>query len=191
MKRVFLAGLLGALGMFIWMSLAHMVLPLAMVGVSEIPNEGPVLAALQTSLGTTPGFYIFPGQGLPPNASRAERSKAMQGYQEKLTNNPSGILIYHPPGRPMLTPGQLGTEFLTEFLEAFFACLLLARAALGTYSRRVAFVTTIGIVAMLVTNVPYWNWYGFPGNYTVVAMFTTVVGFFIVGLIGGKVLRTV
>jgi uncharacterized membrane protein len=69
--------------------------------------------------------------------------------------------------------------------------LLLARAALGSYSRRVAFVTTIGIVAVFATNVSYWNWYGFPSDYTIAYMFTQLVGFLVVGLIAGKVLKTV
>ena len=82
-------------------------------------------------------------------------------------------------------------EFATEFLEAFFACLLLAWATLGTYARRVAFVTTIGWVAVLTTNVSYWNWYGFPTAYTVANMFSQLVGFLVLGLIAGRVLKTV
>jgi hypothetical protein len=90
-----------------------------------------------------------------------------------------------------LTPAQLITEFITEVLEAFFASLLLARAALGSYWRRAAFVTTVGVVAILATNVPYWNWYGFPTDYTAAYMTTQLIGFFVVGLIAGKVLKTV
>lgn len=191
MKRVLLAALLGGIGMFIWMSIAHMVLPLGRIGVGEIPNEGPALAALHDSLGDKSGLYIFPGFGAGENATRAEMNYAMGHYQAKLDANPSGILVYHPAGAKALTPGQLITEFITELLEAFFASLLLARAALGTYSRRVAFVLTIGIVAILATNVPYWNWYGFPSDYTVAYMFTQLVGFLVVGLIAGKVLKTV
>ena len=189
MKRVLLAGILGALGMFVWMSLAHMVLPLGTIGFSEIPNEQAVLDAMHTSIGNQGGLYLFPGAGV--NKSRAEQREAMKHYQEKLDTNPSGLLIYHAPGARMLAPSQLAIEFLTEFIEAFLASLLLARAALGSYGRRVAFVLTIGIVAVFVTNVPYWNWYGFPGAYTVAYMVTTLIGFLVLGLIAGKVLKTV
>jgi hypothetical protein len=191
MKRVLLAAVLGAIGMFVWMSLAHMVLPLGRIGVSELPNEAPVLAAMQASAGNQPGLYIFPALGIGKNASRAEMNNAMASYQQKLSANPSGILIYHPAGAKALAPGQLITEFIAEFLESFFACLLLARAALGSYSRRVAFVTTIGIVASLATNISYWNWYGFPTDYTIAYVVTQLLGFFVVGLIAGKVLKTV
>ncbi|HEY3928085.1 MAG TPA: hypothetical protein VGL89_06910 [Candidatus Koribacter sp.] len=189
MKRVLLAALLGAIGMFIWMSIAHMATSLGTMGISEIPNEAPVLAAMHDSIGNQGGLYLFPGAGL--NQPRAEQREAMKHYQEKLDANPSGLLIYHAPGARMLAPSQLAIEFITEFLEAFFASLLLARAALGSYGRRVAFVLTIGIVAVIVTNVPYWNWYGFPAVYTIGAMFTGLIGFLILGLIAGKVLKNV
>ena len=182
MKRVLLAAVLGAIGMFVWMSLAHMVLPLGHIGFSEIPNEPAVLSAMSASLGDHSGMYIFPDLGVSKNATH---------YQEKLNLNPSGLLIYHPAGAKALAPAQLITEFLTEFVEAFLCSLLLARAALGSYSKRVAFVTTIGIVAIFATNVPYWNWYGFPSDYTIAYMFTQLVGFLAVGLIAGKVLKTV
>lgn len=189
MKRVLLAGFLGALGMYVWMFLAHMITPLGTMGISEIPNEPPVLSAMHASIGSTPGMYLFPGAAV--NGTRAEQREAMKHYQEKLDANPSGLLIYHPPGRRMMMPSQLVIEFATEFIEAFLASLLLAWATLGTYARRVAFVTTIGWVAVLATNVPYWNWYGFPTAYTIAYMFTNLVGFLIVGLIAGKILKTV
>jgi hypothetical protein len=189
MKRVLLAAFLGAIGMYLWMFVAHMATPLGTMGISEIPKEAPVLSALQSSIGNAPGMYLYPGAAV--HGTRAEQQEAMKHYQEKLDANPSGLLIYHPAGLKMNMAPMLILEFVTEFVEAFLACLLLAWATLGTYGRRVAFVTTIGWVAVLATNVPYWNWYGFPATYTVAYMFTQLVGFLVLGLIAGKVLRTV
>ncbi len=191
MKRVLLAAILGAFGMFVWNFAAHMLLPLATMGVSEIPNEAPVLSAMHSSMGDQSGLYIFPGMGAGPHPSRAQMNEAMSHYQEKLDANPSGLLIYHPPGEKGITAGHLITEFVTEFFEAFLAALLLAWATLGTYSRRVAFVLTIGFVAAITTNVPYWNWYGFPAAYTLGYVFSQLIAFLILGLIAGKVLKTV
>ena len=36
--------------------------------------------------------------------------------------------------------------------------------------------------------VPYWNWYGFPGNYTAAYMCIQIVGFTTVGIIAALVL---
>jgi len=43
MTRVFLAGILGGIAMFVWTSIAHTVLPLGEAGIREIPNEKTVL----------------------------------------------------------------------------------------------------------------------------------------------------
>ena len=190
-KRVWLAGLLGAIGMFVWASIAHVVLPLGTVGISEIPNEAPVLAAMQASIGNTSGLYFFPGMGVPPNASRDAQRAAMQNYDQKLAALPSGLLIYHPPGMKALTPGQLLTEFLTELVEALIVVWLLAQTRISSFGSRVAFVTIAGIMAALTTNIPYWNWYGFPTNYTTVYMFTEIAGYFVAGLVAAFVMRKV
>jgi hypothetical protein len=181
--RVWLAGFLGAIGMFVWASIAHIVLPLGTVGISEIPNEAPVLAAMQASIGSTSGLYFFPGMGVPPNASRDAQRAALQNYDQKLAALPSGLLIYHPPGMKALTPGQLLTEFLTELVESLIVVWLLAQTRLNSFVSRVAFVTIAGIMAAITTNIPYWNWYGFPTNYITVYMFTQIFAYFVVGLI--------
>jgi len=59
-KRILLAGILGGIAMFVWASLAHMVLPLGQTGIKEIPNEAAVLSAMRSSLGEKSGFYMFP-----------------------------------------------------------------------------------------------------------------------------------
>lgn len=190
MKRIFLAGLLGGIAMFAWTSLAHLALPLGTTGVQEIPNEAPVLAAMQASLGQNSGFYFFPGLGLGPNPSKEQERAGMQDYQKKLDANPSGILIYHPAGSvKALNPRQLGAEALTEFLEALLVAFLLAQTRLTGYVGRVGFVLVAGILAAMATNVPYWNWYGFPTNYTEAYAFTQIVGYLCVGLVAAAIVK--
>lgn len=54
--RIFLAALLGAIAMFIWSAIAHMMLPLGEAGLRDLPNDS-VLKALQNELGDQPGLY--------------------------------------------------------------------------------------------------------------------------------------
>ena len=82
-------------------------------------------------------------------------------------------------------------EFLTEVLEALLAVILPAQTRLETFGARVAFVTLAGILAALPTNVSYWNWYGFPTNYTASYMFIQFVGFFLVGIVAAIMFRRV
>jgi hypothetical protein len=77
-KRVLLVGLLGGIAMFIWVSIAHMVLPLGETGMREIPNEAPLLVAMQGQMGNSGGLYLFPGRGLGPDATRAQKNAAMK-----------------------------------------------------------------------------------------------------------------
>lgn len=187
-KRILLAGALGAIAMFIWASIAHVVLPLGETGFQEIPSEQAVLSSLQASLGTQSGLYIYPGLGLPPGATREQKNQAMKAVEQKLATTPSGLLIYHPPGAEGFSARRLITEFVTELAEALIAVFLLAQTRISTYAGRVGFIALVGLAAVITTNVSYWNWYGFPTNYTMAYMFIEFTGYLVAGLVAARVL---
>jgi|SRR5208337_243269 len=189
MKRILLAGILGGIAMFVWSSVAHLALPLGRVGIGEIPSEQAVLATMKAQLGGASGMYVFPGMGLGPNPTRQQQNDAMQAYAQKLAVNPSGLLIYHPPGAKAMTPGQLMTEFLIELLEAVILAFLLGQTRLTGFLSRLGLATLVGIVAAVTTNLPYWNWYGFPGNYTAAYMTIQVVDYIVAGTVAAMVLK--
>src|SRR6266511_2280281 len=112
--KILLAGILGGIAMFIWTSIAHLVLPLGEAGIGEIPNESAVLSAMQSNIGDQTGLYIFPGMGVGKNPTRQEKSEAMKHMDEKIAANPSGILMYHAPGCPFTFGKALGIEFATQ-----------------------------------------------------------------------------
>jgi hypothetical protein len=184
-----LAGLLGGIAMFVWSSLAHMVLPLGEAGIKEIPSEAAVLKAMHESIGLASGFYIFPGTGVRPDATKEERHAAMQQYEPKLAMYPSGILIYHPPGTGLMMPERLATEFVTELIESLLVVVLLVQTRLTSFASRLGFVVGAGVLAAIATNIPYWNWYGFPVTYTAGYIATQIVGFLCVGLVAAALLK--
>jgi len=187
--KILLAGVLGGIVMFIWTSIAHMALPLGEAGLGEIPNESTVLGVMQSNIGEQTGLYIFPGPGVGKNATRNEKDEAMKHMGEKMAANPSGILMYHAPGRPLELGKLLGVEFGTELLEAILVVFLLAQTRIASFAGRVGFVFVAGILAAIATNVSYWNWYGFPGAYTASYILTQIVGFLCVGIVAALVLR--
>ena len=138
--KILLAGIFGGIIMFIWTSIAHMALPLGEAGLGEIPNESAVLSAMQSNIGEQTGLYIFPGRGLGKNATRQEKQEAMKHMGEKIATNPSGILMYHAPGRPLSLGKLLGVEFATELLEAILVVFLLAQTRIASFAGRVGFV---------------------------------------------------
>jgi len=189
-KRVVIAGILGGLVMFCWLFVAHEFLPLGEMGVGEIPNEGPVLSAMQAAL-SQPGFYIYPGFGLGPNPTSAQRNAAMPAYMKKYEQTPHGILIYNPPSGPFDFGKLLGREFGLNVLEGLLAAWLLACAAAGRgYVARVGFVILVGILAAVTTNVEYWNWYEFPSNYVAGYIATQIIGFALVGLVVAAIVKS-
>jgi len=186
--KLLVAGILGGIVMFIWTSIAHMALPLGEAGIGEIPNESAVLSSMQSTIGEQSGLYVFPGPGVGKNATRQEKNDAMKHMVEKMAANPSGILMYHAPGRPFTFGKWLGIEFGTELFEAILVVFLLAQTRITTFAGRVGFVLVAGILAAITTNVSYWNWYGFPSAYTAGYMFIQIVGFFLVGIVAALVL---
>lgn len=186
--RVLVAAVLGAVAMFIWTSIAHMALPLGEAGIHEIPNEGDLILAMNSSLRDEEGLYLFPGTGLGPNATRQQKNDAMQQMATKVANGPSGILMYHPK-RPFTFGRWLVIEFVTQLLESILVVLLLAQTRIETFGGRAAFVLVAGILAALATNVSYWNWYGFPAIYIANYMLIEIIGFLCVGIVAALVLR--
>jgi hypothetical protein len=186
--KILVAGFLGAVVMFIWTFIAHMALPLGEAGISEIPNEQAVLAAMQSNIAEKSGLYFFPGLGVGPNATREEKNEAMKQEAAKTASGPSGLLVYNY-ARPFAFAKALTIEFATQLVEAILVVFLLAQTAIASFAGRVGFVLVAGILAAIATNVSYWNWYGFPCLYTVSYMFIQIIGFLCIGIVAALVLR--
>jgi len=183
MNRIFLAGLLGGIAMFIWVYISWTVLPLGSIGLRRLPNETAVLDPLQKNIAENSGIYLFPWVWLEPDTPDKD-------FVEKMSRYPSGILIYNAAGsRSIVMSHWLLVDFLTELAQALLAVFLLSRTRLTTFGARLTFVLLVGVLAAIATNVGYWNWYGFPWNYTLALIFTQVVGFLWIGLVAAFVLR--
>ena len=190
-KRILLAGLLGGIALFMWGSLSHIVLGLGSVGIKEIPRaqEAAVESSLRAALPES-GFYIFPGMGIPAGASTQDKQAATKLYEQKYRQGPNGILIFHPEGAEVMTPGQLMIQLALTIVEALIAAWLLSLTTLTTLGSRIGFVVVLGVLMALVTNVEYWGWYGFPTNYTLAYMLDKVIGFLVVGGVVAFITRT-
>jgi hypothetical protein len=185
--RIFFAGIVGGIVMFIWNFVAHDLLPLGEMGVRLIPNEDAVTSVLQTNLGDTSGFYVFPSGGLTPGATREQKGAAMKKAEEQMAAGAGGVLIYRPK-RIFNFPKRLGIEFATEMIESLLAVFLLAQTRITSFRGKVGFILTAGILAAIATNVPYANWYGFPKTFTLAQMIMMVVSFLCVGIVAALVL---
>jgi hypothetical protein len=177
MAKVVLGGFLTGIVLFFWGAFAHMVLPLGKMGVRQIPDEGPVLEAVRETV-REPGFYFFPGKDMNKPASESEE----QAWMEKVKRGPVGVLIVRPTDGEAISPRQLGTQLATDVLSALLAASLLTSVRAG-YWGRVLFVTMLGVFGFVTISLPYWNWYGFPTDFTAAEGIDQVVGWLIAGLI--------
>ena len=109
--------------------------------------------------------------------------------QQKIAANPSGILMYHPPGRQFAFGKLLAIEFSTEVLQAILVIWLLTQTRIDSFAGRIGFVLIAGFLAAITTNVSYWNWYGFPTVYTASYILIEIVGFALIGVTAALVLR--
>jgi len=176
-KRALLAGIVGAVGMYIWIFIAHMLLPLGEAGIQQISNEQALLTQMNSTI-TAPGLYMFPN--LAPGGDQAE-------YQRKIESGPSGLMMYFPK-RSFNFGTSLAIEFITELVQILLTTYLLTLTGIVALGGRVAFFAVAGLLAAITTNVSYWNWYGFPLSYSASYMFTIWFGFVCAGIVVALVL---
>jgi len=181
MKRIFLSGLVAGIAFFIWLSVVHLATPLGEVGVRAIPNETEVVTAVKNTI-SKDGFYFFPNAMTAPGASKEEKKAAMAAAMEKMKTSPTGIMIVHPNGKAPLAASLLIVEFLNDVVQGMLLAWLLSVSTMTTIKGKVMFAFVTGLAATCVTNVSYWNWYGFPTDYTLAYMFGEVGGYVVMGL---------
>jgi hypothetical protein len=187
MGRKLLASVLGGLAFFLWSFVAHDILPLGQTGLKEIPNEQAVLSSMKTNM-PDHGLYLLPGLGMPSGATRAEQSAAMEARMHKVETGPSGLLVYHP-SLDFSFGKALATELATNILQVLLAVILLGQTSLASFAARWRFLTVAGVLAAISTNISYWNWYGFPGNYTLAYTCTIAMGFVIAGAVAAAIVK--
>lgn len=188
MGRRILAGILGGVAFFAWATIAHLATGLAETGVSELPSEQAVVSSMKANIPQS-GMYIIPGWDLGPNATHAQRMAAMKDLTPKIKAGPTGLLIYHPQGSDPLSPRQMLTELLTNMVQMTIVAFLVGMASLATFRARWRFATAAGVLAAISTNISYWNWYGFPGNYTLAEIAIIAMGFVCGGIVVASMVK--
>jgi hypothetical protein len=176
MKRILIAGLLGAVACFIWGFISWAVLPWHNATMPNLPNEDAVIEVMRSNV-TATGVYQFPGHP----ATEAEG----QAWMDKYKRGPFGMLIYHANGtNPMSAQPFIG-GFVLNFVIATLAAYLLslAVAKMTAYSQRVIFVTLLGVFAALASHIMAWNWMYIPTAYSLVMSADAVINSLVAGLV--------
>ena len=182
-KRIVLAGVVAGIVLFLWESVAHMVLPLGEAGIRGLDNEAAMLAAIKANV-KEDGFYFFPNP-LAPGGTPEQQRQAEQA----MLAGPAGIMIVHPKGDPGLTATRLILQGTFDILSMILAGIVLSQAVmLKGLGLRIGLVTMLACLPTLRTELPQWNWYGFPAAYTASQLTLHLVGFALGGFVLAKVI---
>ncbi len=181
--RLFIAAILGGIVMFVWGAFSHMVLNIYGTSMTPVPNETAVIAALKENI-KEPGWYFVPGMDM----TRQPTDEEMASFTEKYKAGPTASIIYQPVGSDLISPTQLGTEFVSNIAAAFIAALILSFAVVGFF-RGAVISTLIGLTGWLSINVSYWNWYRFPTSFVTAELIDQAAGWFLSGLVIAFVMR--
>jgi hypothetical protein len=162
MKRILIAGALAGIAMFVWESVAHMLLPLGEMGISSLPDEPAVRAALAAHLGSADGLYFYPDMRINDNPGAG----------------PWGLLLYHP--QMSFSYAVMGWEALTELVMGLALAWLIAIASVASFGKRMSIAVLVGVAAAFAVSPSYTIWYGFPAAYTLAQMIVAF-GDYVVG----------
>jgi hypothetical protein len=163
MKNIVLAGVAGAVVLFIWSSLSWMILPWHQKTLHQFKDDAMVTAVLQANVDKS-GVYLLPAETEADNRSPAVFAAVSLEGRRGMT---SALLIY----------------FVTECVAALLAAWLLSKTTISSYSGRIAFILVFAIAAAIIASLPNWNWWGFDSQYTLAAMADIIIGWLLAALV--------
>ena len=121
--------------------------------------------------------------------SRIKQAKAE--HDKKHEAGPVGLIVLRTnPGAPM-GPSKFAVSFIINLLCTLISAWLLwlARGSLPRYWSRVGFVGLLGLLTGIMVDGNYWNWMFFAADYSLVMLADRTVGWLLVGLLLGAIIR--
>jgi hypothetical protein len=176
--RIAVAALFGAIVIFLWQFVSHMLLPIGEMGFRAPQNESAVLQAASSGLPDS-GVYLLPY--LAPE--KMNDATAVQDWTRRAQKNPFLFVVVNPTntiGAGMLP--ELGRQFVINLLGALLVAFVLAGAAWG-FGMRVLVAVGFGVFGWLLDIVPLWNWYKFPADYVVGNLLDQGIGWLLAGIV--------
>lgn len=185
MTKIAVGGILAGLVMFIWSSIAHLALPIGLMGFNATPGEDAVLAALKAS-NSGSGLYILPGNDYFQSLSKssAEQQAAMKAMYDKARASGWAMVVYHPDGGTEISAKTLGLQFFSQVVVCwiFAFALWAAMPRIRSFGMRVWLVAIMGVLPFVGSDFPNWNWYGFPSAYMAGKLLDYWVGAILAGI---------
>ncbi len=186
MKRIMIAGVLGAIVYYIWGMLAWMALPLHTPTLSGLVDGAAITTVLKDQNLET-GVYVYPWTDNQDDWKNPESD-----FMKNHNAGPIYSIYYESAGAAPMNAGVLAGGFVIDLLAALLAACLLSSVSMNagrSYARRVGFVIGLGLFVALIGHASYWNWMHFPTGYTLAFVADVVIGWTLAGLAIAAVVR--
>lgn len=189
MLRLLLAAAISAVVLFIWGFVSWTVLSWHSDTASAFVDEIAVGEALRANA-PEDGVYWLPMMPQPDDdwVDAAAYERAKDAYPESYEEGPVAFVFYRNQASympPMTFIKGLGLYFLSALLAA----LLLKSANLKSFVARVLFVLGLGAFVGVTADLSYWNWMGYPTDWSLVNAADHVVAWLLVGIVLAIALR--
>ena len=180
-SKSLVATVVGALTVFVWGGISHMVL-LKGIGFTRMSNEEAIVSTLRSSL-PGDGLYFFPSIDLRGKQTVAEKAS----WEARFRAGPTGMIVYHRAGGTPVSAKKLSVQFLSDVLAAGIIAYLLS-LTVAPYWSRVALSALLGAFGLVAISSIYWNWYGFPNAFFFAQGVDTIVGWTLAGAVIAKLI---
>ncbi len=190
MKRIVIAGVAGAVVLFIWSSISWMLIPWHLM--DKLPGEEGIRQTLKLTQAER-GVYWIPGEDLSIDKSAltgAETDAMKEAMNQAHRDGPIAMVVYDPKGgSPRFW--TVVTGLLLNFLVATTAAVLLTLAApaLPGLHGRVIFVVLLGVYTAIGTHLMNWNWMNYPLKFSLEMAGDTLVASVLLGVTLGVLVR--
>jgi hypothetical protein len=177
MKKPLIGILLGAFVYFAWGNVSWMMLSWHNKTMKPLPEEQLISDTLKTVV-NEPGFYVFPSP-IGPDGKKDEKM-----WGDKVRKGPIGSLVFSPTGKEPMNAGSIIFSIVGAMVVSCITMMILgfSRGRVSGILPRALTAALLGLLAGFATHFPYWVWFNFPMNFTLVSMADTVIAFFLMGI---------
>lgn len=173
MKRLLAATFLASMALFFWGFIFWTVLEPALGIMQTAPDEAAVAASLAEQL-KTEGTYFIPSD-----------TGDLADFGSRHQAGPLVTVFFRPQGAQVMAPSTFAAGFLHMWVSVLLMALLLRWIAryLDSYGQRVRFVTWVGAISAIFSNLGRPIWYFQPWDYHILQAAYGVTSWLGVGLI--------
>jgi len=183
MGKAIFGGIIGGVIAFVWSFVSWMVLPWHDSAIQEFRNQEFVSWVLKENT-KKDGVYVAPHMKSQDEFAFKEMAQTQAGE-----NQPFVYVQIKRRGIDFTSAKHYIIAFLTQFIGATLISALLLQAKELRYGGRLLFVTLIGLLIGILSQVPNWNWMGGGTVFSLVMIADYVVTWFLAGLLLAAVIK--